>query len=67
MNARDNIGNTALIMTAHEGHTEAVEALLSKGADINAKDNLGNTALMYATREGHAEIAQLLRDAGAVQ
>jgi ankyrin repeat protein len=50
---------------ASEGRTDAVQALLAKGADENAKRDDGGTALMTAKKKGHKEIVQLLKKAGA--
>ena len=34
-------GHTALVLAAHNGHTEVLMELLQKGADANAADNDG--------------------------
>ncbi len=75
VNARDNIGRTALMLAAHGGLKEIVELLIAKGADVNAKAHIGWTVLMHATgkgtvlmfKDGHnyPEIAELLRKHGA--
>ena len=46
--AKDDNGNTALILAASEGYTQIVELLLQYGANINAKDNKGYTAFSVA-------------------
>ena len=51
-------------MAAHYGHTEIVNFLLEKGANIH-QDNAGETPLYWAARWGHTEIVKLLLDAGA--
>lgn len=38
MDARDDASRTPLAVAAWQGNTEAVEALLSRGADVGAKD-----------------------------
>ncbi|MBQ6775497.1 MAG: ankyrin repeat domain-containing protein [Synergistaceae bacterium] len=51
VNARDNVGQTALMYAAkafNGGDAELVSILIDAGADVNAKNNLGYTALMYA-------------------
>jgi len=40
INARDQHGQTALMLAAHHGHSEVVETLVGAGADLNV------TALM---------------------
>ena len=45
---------------AENGHTGALEKLLSAGADVKVKDYGGNVALMYAKRGGHSEIIAIL-------
>jgi ankyrin repeat protein len=52
-------------MLLKEGHTEIVQLLLEKGADVNAKNKYGRTALIYATERGYTEIVQLLLEKGA--
>jgi tetratricopeptide (TPR) repeat protein len=53
--------NEELWYAALNGHTETVQALLAKGADVNAKDNDGVTALMAAVKGGHTETIELLK------
>ncbi len=47
------------------GNLEAVETLISTGADIEAVDYSGWTALLYASCVGNTEMAQLLIASGA--
>jgi ankyrin repeat protein len=58
---------TSLFDAAKKGDTNAVQALLEKGADINAKDEEGKTALMYAVEGGHSETVRLLKRAEAAK
>jgi hypothetical protein len=65
LEARDEMGETALMKAAHKGYINTVKLLLANGADVNAKNPFGETALSLATREGRTYIAELLRQAGA--
>ena len=59
-------GDTALMLAARTGKTDAIRLLLEAGAGVNAKESWGGTtALMWAVAEGHAEAAKLLIAAGA--
>ena len=59
-------GDTALMLAARTGKTDAVRLLIESRADVNAKENWGGTtALMWAVAERHAEAARLLIAAGA--
>ena len=54
-----------MILAAYNGHTEIVEVLLAKGADVHAKRDDGWTALLMASQNGHPEIAEALLAKGA--
>ena len=70
VNARDNDGNTALIIAVASQHPEIVGLLIEKGADVNAKDNDGWTALTRAQEQNwilndeKKETVDLLLNAG---
>ncbi len=60
-----NYGRTPLHYAVIYGHKEAVEYLVSKGAEIDLKDvDHGRTALHYAAITGYADIAEILISKG---
>ncbi len=65
VNARNGIGETALILVSRNGDAASVAALLAAGADVNAKSHLGETALIEASRGGHLNVVSKLLTAGA--
>jgi serine/threonine-protein phosphatase 6 regulatory ankyrin repeat subunit B len=58
-------GHTALIAASLNGHTEVVDFLIGKKANVNAADKDGGTALMAAALSGNPEIVDLLIKAKA--
>jgi len=60
INACDSNGNNALMLAAHNGHTEIVKLLLKAGADINKINNNGKTAVEIALENGNLEMAKLV-------
>lgn len=66
-NARDEYGDTALMIAARQNPFPEVAAiLLQKGADVNAKDDDGWTALMLAAfANPNPGMVKVLLDAGA--
>ena len=54
-----------MIQVAKDGNLQAVQALLSGGADVNARDKNGLTALRMASQNGHTEVVKLLLEKGA--
>jgi ankyrin repeat protein len=67
VNAKDDLGMTALILASGLGHREVVQLLLDKGADVNAMSKTGRTALGETIMSGrpHPEIREMLLKAGA--
>ena len=62
--AKDDGGNTALVLASMQGHADVVE-LLADGAARDSRDNAGNTPLIWAAYRGHGKVVQLLLEAGA--
>jgi ankyrin repeat protein len=65
LEARDEMGHTALIAAAERGHIAIVKRLIDAGADVNAKSNYHYTALIYAAHRGDLEMVKMLLEAGA--
>lgn len=66
VNAKNALGETALMHAAWKGHKEAVRWLIERGARVEpAPGTLGWTPLHYAVFAGNDEIAELLLDRGA--
>lgn len=65
INARDEIGYSALMRVVECGNLEATEFLIGKTADVNCADKDGITALMIAASYGELEIVKLLVEKGA--
>jgi outer membrane protein assembly factor BamB len=66
VNAKNEIGVTALWIAAGKRNLEVVELLIRAGADVNARDLIWyETPLSQAVGDGQAEIAAALVRAGA--
>ncbi len=63
--ARDDYGNTPLIIAAARGNSALVATLIHAGAEPDARNGLGLTALMEASYWGHVEVVARLLKAGA--
>ena len=50
----------ALMCASLKGHTEVVETLLARGADVNVKTRKGFTALSLASEQGHEKVVEIL-------
>lgn len=60
VDARDTAGRTALMIAALNGHTTAVQKLLTLGAQTALVDGDGLTAAQHARRWGYGGIADLI-------
>jgi ankyrin repeat protein len=60
---KNNFGDTAISLSALEGHIECVKMLASVGAEINPEN--GWTPLNYAAFNGHTDVAAFLIEQGA--
>ena len=59
---------TAVLLTTlrlQDGHTEVVELLLSKGADVDSRLDTGQTALLLASEKGQIATVEVLLRHGA--
>jgi Meckel syndrome type 1 protein len=65
IDARDSGGRSALMLATLRGRAEAVDVLLSAGADPNAADARGTTPLQAALAGNQPAIVEALRRAGA--
>ena len=65
INAQDDDGDTALIISARRGKMQYIKALVEKGALLDLQNNTMSTALHYAAKRGDASIAKILLDANA--
>ncbi|KAL3450534.1 ankyrin repeat-containing domain protein [Aspergillus insuetus] len=65
INARNYIGQTALMLAAMRGHERVTEILLIHGADFKLTDQSYRTALSLALDNGHTSTAKCLLDHGA--
>ncbi|KAI5826535.1 ankyrin repeat protein, partial [Schizophyllum commune Tattone D] len=66
VDARQDVGETPLILSAKSHNLALVRMLLSRGANVNASTQYGSTPLHMALEVGWCrEIIQALLDAGA--
>ncbi len=65
VNAREDYGETALMMAATDGCDDNISALLDHGANVNLRNQAGETALIMAAQDGNDAAVFNLLDAGA--
>ncbi len=61
----DRYGQTALMLSARQGHTSVVAWLIEESAELDHASKYGLSATMLASVNAHADIARLLASAGA--
>lgn len=66
VNARDDLGETALHRATAEGPLESVKMLVEAGAELNARSYGGMTALSYAQEREDEDMVSFLESRGAV-
>ncbi|MDE0092482.1 MAG: ankyrin repeat domain-containing protein [Oligoflexia bacterium] len=64
VNARNNNGETPLILASYYGRPKIAQILLNRGALVNAQNNNGWNSLMFAAYYGHPEIVHQLLNKG---
>ena len=62
LNAKDESGDTVLMIASRAGHFETVELLIENGADVDLQNKYGHTALMIARQYGYTRIVELLEE-----
>jgi ankyrin repeat protein len=65
VDARDEHGQTALMLAAVDGHGPVVEWLIRQGANLYHTAKYGLSALMLSVVNGHVDVVRLLVRAGA--
>ena len=65
VNSADEGEISGLQVAAANGHTEVVEVLVSRGANIDHQTSSGWTALQQAAYHGHCSVATILLQAGS--
>ena len=64
IDATDSFDVTQLMCAATNGHTECLQLLIQRGADVRKRDKDGRTAAHHAALRGRKELLLALLDAG---
>lgn len=65
IDAKNNFGNTALLIASGNGQADVVKLLLDKGAAVNLGNNQNVTPLLMAAQNGDVDVVTLLLAKGA--
>ncbi len=65
IDAKNNFGNSALLIASGNGQAEVVKLLLDKGAAVNLGNNQNVTPLLMAAQNGDVDVVTLLLAKGA--
>lgn len=65
INAQDQSGRTATMITTYNNDLTSAKVLIKAGADVNIQDDMKNTPFLYAGAEGYLDILKLTIEAGA--
>ncbi len=64
VNEKTGTGNTPLFFAVFGGHSEVVDFLISKGAEVSDKNNAGENVLHYAAYSGSVKLLKFFLDKG---
>nr|WP_226858709.1 ankyrin repeat domain-containing protein [Diaphorobacter aerolatus] len=65
VNARDEQGNTPLLLATAGNHIEVARSLILQGADVNLQNAQKDSAYLLASARGHLEILRMTLSRGA--
>lgn len=65
VDARNDSGETALLVATHANLVDAATVLINAGADVNAKDRINDSPYLYAGARGHLDILKMTLSHGA--
>lgn len=64
IDVQNNVGNTPLMLSAANGHTKTLQAILDNeiAPDVNLRNHHGDTALIYAADKGKSKALAVLKN-----